>query len=147
MKYAIHPSIITSKTDGNEHFITAYQLMNLYKVNPKECFIWDKESSLSRRWNDYIHLFPRFDGNYDLPTGEGEGMKLTMMYFKDIVEKNGKTIEENNLARKRKFKVGDKVIFTIETEITRIGRDCDGTALYEADYIGSGWREENFKLF
>jgi len=64
--------------------------------------------------------------------------------MKDIVEKNGKTIEENNLTKPRKFKVGDEVIFTIETTITEVGRDCDGTVLYGADYIGNCWGEEKF---
>ena len=69
-----------------------------------------------------------------------------MIIFKDIKEKNGKTIEENNLAKPRKFKVGDEVVFTIETTITQVGRDCDGTALYGADFIGNCWGEENFEL-
>jgi hypothetical protein len=44
-----------------------------------------------------------------------------------------------------KLKIGDKVLFTIETEIISIGKDCDGTVLYEADMIGDGWGEESFK--
>ncbi len=44
-----------------------------------------------------------------------------------------------------KFKVGDKVVFTIETEITEIGNDCDGTVLYGAYMLGNSWGEKNFK--
>jgi hypothetical protein len=44
------------------------------------------------------------------------------------------------------LKVGDKVCFCIETEITDVGRDCDGTALYGADMIGWGWAEGAFTL-
>ena len=40
---------------------------------------------------------------------------------------------------------GDKVIFTLETEITKVGEDCDGTTLYTADMIGGGWSEDCFK--
>ena len=69
-----------------------------------------------------------------------------LIIFKDIVEKNGKTIEENNLAKPRKFKVGDTVTFTVETNITKVDRDCDGTALYGARMIGNCWGEDNFKL-
>jgi hypothetical protein len=67
-----------------------------------------------------------------------------IIMMKDIVEKNGKTIEENNLAKPRKFKVGDSVTFTINTTITKVGRDCDGTVLYGADYIGNNWGEDCF---
>lgn len=69
-----------------------------------------------------------------------------IIIFKDIVEANGKTIEENNLARDNKFKIGDKVVFTIETTIDKVGRDCDGSVLYGADYIGNCWGEDNFEL-
>jgi hypothetical protein len=45
------------------------------------------------------------------------------------------------------FKVGDKVIFTIETEICKVYEDCDGTPLYELEYVGHGWSEDNIKHF
>lgn len=44
-----------------------------------------------------------------------------------------------------RLKVGDKVVFTLETEISEVGEDCDGTTLYSADMIGGGWREDCFK--
>ena len=66
--------------------------------------------------------------------------------FKDIVEKNGKTIEQNNLEKPRKFKVGDEVIFQIETTINEVGIDCDGTVLYDAGIIGDCWGEDYFKF-
>ena len=43
------------------------------------------------------------------------------------------------------LRVGDKVRFTLETEITKVGQDCDGTTLYAADMIGFGWNEETFQ--
>ncbi len=69
-----------------------------------------------------------------------------LIFMKDIIQENGKTIEENNLAKPRKFKIGDNVVFTIETTITQVGRDCDGTVLYGADFIGNCWGENSFKL-
>ena len=45
------------------------------------------------------------------------------------------------------FKVGDKVVFTIITEIEAINHDCDGSVLYTADMIGHGWGERNFRAF
>lgn len=64
--------------------------------------------------------------------------------FKDIVESNGKTVQENNLAIPYEFAVGDKVSFTHEESnrfgatttisgewyVVDMGRDCDGTPLY-----------------
>ena len=70
---------------------------------------------------------------------------MKIVFKGDIVESNGKTIRENNLAKPKKFKVGDKVIFSLETTITKVGSDCDGTVLYGADFIGNCWGEENFR--
>ena len=41
-----------------------------------------------------------------------------------------------------KYKVGDTVRFAVDTEILSIGKDCDGTVLYELDMLGHGWSEE-----
>ena len=46
-----------------------------------------------------------------------------------------------------RFREGDKVIFTVETIITKVGSDCDGTVLYSAEMIGSAWGEEHFIFF
>lgn len=53
--------------------------------------------------------------------------------FKDIVEENGKTIEQNNLEIKHKFNIGDLIEITEEGSRAFIAlqtRDCDGTPLY-----------------
>ena len=44
-----------------------------------------------------------------------------------------------------RFQVGDKVVFSCETEITCVGQDCDGTVLLSADMIGHGWGQVHFK--
>jgi len=54
----------------------------------------------------------------------------------DIVEKNGKTIRENNLEKQHKMKIGDLVEITFDEYrgvrlwICELSRDCDGTPLY-----------------
>jgi len=64
-RYAVHPGWVRSK-DGDDHFITARRLMELYGVNPRACVVWDGHQ-LGRSAHDYIHLYPRHDGNYTLP--------------------------------------------------------------------------------
>ena len=60
---AIHPGKITYD-DGDEHYISAPRLMELYRVNPDECIVWDRErpeTYLGRRWKDYEHLYPAYN--------------------------------------------------------------------------------------
>ncbi len=70
--------------------------------------------------------------------------KTRIMFFSDMVEENGKTVRENNMAIKHKIPIGTLVevkydewfgdgacskvharLFVVEH-----GRDCDGTPLY-----------------
>lgn len=68
-KYIIAPGKIISRSDGDEHYIGASQLMDLYKIEPYECIIVDNPDSVRMlNWDDYIVLRPRTDGNYNLPT-------------------------------------------------------------------------------
>lgn len=67
-KYAIHPGWIKSKTDSDIHYIFASVLAQLYHLKPYEYIIWDSErpeTYLGRCFKDYIHLYPRYDGNYE----------------------------------------------------------------------------------
>jgi len=64
--YAVHPGWVKS-ADGQEHFITARRLMDLHGVSPRQCVVW---TGLGQRLSDYIHLWPRDDGNYTLPGGK-----------------------------------------------------------------------------
>ncbi len=67
IKYLICPGKIISETDGDEHYISAQRLIELYGVNPEECKIVDSpQSAFGLKWNDYIELRPRTDGNYKL---------------------------------------------------------------------------------
>lgn len=69
-KYALHPGNVRSKHDGDTHYISAGALMRLYKVSPLYVVVYD-ENLHSRYWDEYIHLFPREDGNYKLKETEG----------------------------------------------------------------------------
>lgn len=69
-KYALHPGYVTSKTDDDEHYIGIAQLARLYQLRSTEYIVWDDRephASLRGTWDDYIHLYPRFDGNYGRP--------------------------------------------------------------------------------
>ncbi len=69
-KYALHPGVIISKSDGEEHYIPASRLAQLYEVDGHDCIVWDSqrpETFLGRKEENYIHLYPRTDGKYALP--------------------------------------------------------------------------------
>lgn len=73
-KYLVFPGHVRSRHDGEEHLITAMRLMELYKVNPEECIVVGDLNEAGRimeeepRFKDMIHLAPRWDGDYTLPT-------------------------------------------------------------------------------
>lgn len=78
-KYMIHPQFVISKTDGDEHFISARDLMRLYRVSALESVVCkncqrQKHGSCPYAWisPEYVHLFPRRDGNYELGEEEDE---------------------------------------------------------------------------
>jgi hypothetical protein len=53
---------------------------------------------------------------------------------------------ENVPAPPARFKVGDKVVFTVETQVVKVYQDCDGTPLYALESVGNGWTEEGLTL-
>ncbi|HBD93002.1 MAG TPA: hypothetical protein DC057_02390 [Spirochaetia bacterium] len=65
-KYIIHPGYIVSKTDRQRHYIGVAQLIHLYRVNPKECIANADDFYKGYNQADYIHLYPRFDGDYTI---------------------------------------------------------------------------------
>lgn len=66
-KYIVYPGDMISKRDNSWHYITAGQLMTLYKVSPAECIIYHDESSLRGiDKSDMIELYPNYSGNYNL---------------------------------------------------------------------------------
>lgn len=76
-KYLLCPGYVTSRTDGDRHYITADQLARLYRVNPSDCEVrqdaepWESPSLAAvrkQRHAGLIKLGPRYDGDYRLPT-------------------------------------------------------------------------------
>ena len=57
----------------------------------------------------------------------------------------GKTFREENNELKHTMVVGQRVIVSIETEITSLDRDCDGTPLYRLDGLGGGYSEDSLE--
>lgn len=66
IKYLICPDYVRSRTDGDRHYISAHQLIHLYKVNPTECII---KSQYDAGYNnkDLIVLSPDYSGQYVVP--------------------------------------------------------------------------------
>jgi hypothetical protein len=66
-KYLVMPGWVYS-ADGDEHWITASQLIKLYGVKPSECLVNQNADSLRGYSNEYIqslkHLWPLSSGNY-----------------------------------------------------------------------------------
>ena len=60
-RYLILPVFVTSRNDGESHFISAARLMSLYGVSPGECVIAVTAGDRLRAPGGLIRLFPRFD--------------------------------------------------------------------------------------
>ncbi len=76
-KYVICPGYVTSKNDGQRHYISAKQLMRLYGVNPLECVIYEPvhwwpidqyNSFFESEYKDLPRLGVQYNGNYELPS-------------------------------------------------------------------------------
>lgn len=81
-----------------------------------------------------------------------------IVFMKDLVEDNGKTVYENNMIHKHNIPIGTKVYFEHETNTTAgpkfekgiytifsHDRDCDGTPIYaiisESMNVVEGWEQ------
>jgi hypothetical protein len=68
IKYFCCGGWITSKNDGQKHYISAHRVAELYKVNSEECLFKPKEKPLlGVETKGLIRLNPRDDGDYALP--------------------------------------------------------------------------------
>lgn len=72
IKYLLCPGMVDSAKDRDSHYISAKQLMVLYRVRPDECVVdddrRDRLSGADREWlAELIVLAPRFDGDYSMP--------------------------------------------------------------------------------
>lgn len=83
---------------------------------------------------------------------------MDAIFFKDLVENNGKTVYENNMNKSHKFNVGTKVYSEIKYITTAgpkfekgiytifsLDRDCDGEPIYslisESINVINGWKK------
>ena len=81
-KYVVYPGKVISRTDLQEHYVGARDLMRLYGVEESECEIYEPKpwwpphyhDRDEERRNGLIALRPRYDGNYSLPSNDqGKG--------------------------------------------------------------------------
>ncbi len=68
VKYLLCPGYVTSRTDGQIHFVTARQLAMLYGVSLDECVIAESGAGWVTEPEALLRLCPRYDGDYTLPT-------------------------------------------------------------------------------
>jgi len=72
-KYILCPGWVSSKRDGDLHFIGAFKLAKLYGVLLDECVIKVDEESFRGLSQDVLDalivLKPRYDGNYEILGG------------------------------------------------------------------------------
>lgn len=70
-RYVLHPGYVHSQTDGQRHFITSTELRLLYRVSRNAVVVVCHHSPAKRIGfrprPDDINLYPRNDGNYQLP--------------------------------------------------------------------------------
>ena len=79
-KYIIWPGYVTSRRDGDRNYITAAQLMHLYRVPQQNCVLAPPpddrslQAKIKRKQltgiKGLVHLTPRSDGNYTLPAND-----------------------------------------------------------------------------
>lgn len=88
VRYLLCPGLVTSRTDGDRHYIRAGQLAALYGVSMADCLVLPDQTPENHRQRmalldragsgELIALWPRSDGNYTLPlTNQREFMEAT----------------------------------------------------------------------
>lgn len=63
IKYVVHPGFVLSKQDKDTHYVGYNRLVALYGVDPRNCELYNPAINYA---TEYLHLHPRFDGNYTL---------------------------------------------------------------------------------
>ena len=66
-KYIVRPGCVTSRSDGDRHYISAGMLMHLHQVQISECVIIRNKEDLYKLKGfrrNLINLIPRADGRY-----------------------------------------------------------------------------------
>lgn len=71
--YILHPGWVSSRYDGDRHYITAARLADLYGLKMQQCAVAPDSEKGWQGWvepENAIHLRPRNDGNYVLPVAD-----------------------------------------------------------------------------
>lgn len=65
-RFVLHPGYVTSKNDGQDHWISGDRLAGLHGVNRRDCITVKADSPAYRkeRYAHMVHLYPRYDGCY-----------------------------------------------------------------------------------
>jgi len=71
-KYIVHGGYVTNQSDGQEHYIEARRVMDLYKLNLRDCYISEEFIDIAMvdrgpHAQTYVHLYPDPSGAYELP--------------------------------------------------------------------------------
>lgn len=75
-KYVVTGGYVTSRSDGQSHYIGPMRVIQLYEVRLDECEIYEPApwwprsyyEMAEQRHKDLITLYPRSDGKYTLPS-------------------------------------------------------------------------------
>lgn len=132
------------------------------KVGRNDSSMWIEEVP-GKEFNTVFFMTP---SDYEARTDgdQWEGKVIHAAYFPDIVEKNGKTVRENNMVLCHRIPIGAMV----EVDCRDVGewhgcrlfvvkhcRDCDGTPLYALGRKGednpllmtcNGWSEDSLRV-
>lgn len=75
MRYVLFPGHVTSRTDGQVHYVNERQLAHLYALSPKDEVIWVRDGFVGYTKEKYVEhkddkaCRPRYDGNYPIFKG------------------------------------------------------------------------------
>lgn len=67
-KYLVIGDWITSKMDGQRHYVPSIKLIELFKLNRDECILADRnnpKSLVGLNLEDYVVIEPDYKGFYD----------------------------------------------------------------------------------
>jgi len=72
MQYLVIGGNVTSKHDGDRHYISPQKLCQLYGLNPNAQNVYlvrDEDNPFFKGYllEEFVVLRPRYDGNYNLP--------------------------------------------------------------------------------
>lgn len=66
-RYMLYPGTVSSKNDGDIHYIGASRLAQLYGVPLAECIVARHNTEKPPVWFKGVCLHPRYHGDYTLP--------------------------------------------------------------------------------